>query len=655
MTSNITCPDCGAAFSRNDALARHRKKGICTEPGRRRRGRAKGHAATAKTADGVDEEYYEEDGDGPEEEEVSDEEGVIGHEDGLLALAAVVVDSHANPLAALYPTIPEYLLPPLPVVEALLDLHRQFDGASHSFLHPETFRRRVVAGLAPPGILSAIIWSALRHIDAEDPFFVPFAAHLLDPAYREAWQNYCLSWLDQESRHLRSDPMADLERLSDLARATTLIRYNVLALGYPDLHNRYRMELNVLFPRLLFGQLESDLAERPRDPTLWIREEERSRLCGFIILSDLLISEVMDQSPRLVDWDKCRVDPSTGRYIAQWANMRAPCPDTFFESIDPDWHEIPEGYPAVPTYPLGFYCSWMDLPRHSPEREAFLSDRITNLLDHGYTTAIIILSSTSGRMGRFKRTFAERGYLLCYPAPAGDKEAGLLRETAAGCLQDLWAHLDPKVAEMDTVGDGTGLRELASAAWGPHRGHRLLQILVAFHTLSLILNSPYDIIDSWAYDEITRPTDAELEAWPSSTAFVDACMHAVSVSRLVRSGIVAARTDLRALPPMWVEQVIRACWVHAVAIRKIGKLLAEGQVSEASEELASEALNGLLSDLEGAALGVAEIGSVWKHVGRAIETFTAMVSKNEGNGSVWVKLTEEESGLLKGKGRSGFG
>jgi hypothetical protein len=138
------------------------------------------------------------------------------------------------------------------------------------------------------------------------------------------------------------------------------------------------------------------------------------------------------------------------------------------------------------------------------------------------------------------------------------------------------------------------------------------------------MNTPPDIFQD---GKVPDPT------WPSSPSFVVAEANAIVTSRLMRSLLWVPTVDssglpitpegyrkivveeAKDLPPIWSVGVLRAAWVHCVAIKRFRTLLHNRTSSVDSTALASaiQTIKELVTDIESCLVGMAEAGGIWKN------------------------------------------
>jgi len=542
--------------------------------------------------------------------------------------SSFTTQSSGNPLHMLYPEFPPELLPPPGIVEILLDYHRRYDGVIHYLLHYPTLLADTLAGRASVGILATMMWGTLRVLDSQGPTVDGFPwARLHFPTYRADIENFCLGWIEKE--WLACQGEVGVKRLEDLARALVFGRCATLAMGLVEAHRDYHLKLSFeLFPRLKAGQLPGDLGPRPKDTLGWIRAEERTRLCSFLALSDIVISESIAHSRGIVT-DDVLIDPVTGVGNVPWTNMAIPCPDVFLDSVSTIKRPIPEADETAIT--MGVLYLHHTLPFESKLRRDFVATAIGGILTGGHTRSFSLLGSVWRQLGDYVRLCAAKKYLLCSP-PETDLKAVAAHKALTLCLEDYWDHMPENLAQLDTNADGEGLRTLAATFWGDFRAFGLVQSLVFQHMFALLLHSPYDIVDTFRYNVSDKSWDSALESWPFSESFVMAEAHAMTISRLIRSGIKmfddahrGIKADVRNLPPIWVVAIVRACWVHVIAIRKLRHLLRTTPLPAPSLEGALQSVSTLLEDVDATISGLNEYETVWKHNEGAIHVVMGLV------------------------------
>lgn len=176
----------------------------------------------------------------------------------------------------------------------------------------------------------------------------------------------------------------------------------------------------------------------------------------------------------------------------------------------------------------------------------------------------------------------------------------------------------------------------------------------------MILHTPRDLLEEY---EVPDPS------WPSSDAFVKAEANAIIISRLMRSLLSMPTVDAlglpldpeeyrklmaeeaKNLPPIWSVAVLRAAWVHCVAIRRFKDMLGQSQLLEVQQtEQAMKTMNELVTDIQGCLGGMAECGTVWKNTYQNYVIMSGAVErlmKDESGENAGPLLTKEEIAMLK--------
>ncbi|KAI9019917.1 hypothetical protein DFJ74DRAFT_142278 [Hyaloraphidium curvatum] len=556
----------------------------------------------------------------------------------------------------LYPDIPAHLLPPLPLVNVLIAHFHRYDGAYHSIFHIPSFRRRVENGTADPLTLASLMQLSLRMLDEMGPDAGGWRWAWLRSAHlRDGLSEFCRRRFGEElAKCLRPGSPNDLAKVTDLARAATLGRLGSIAGGSPSAAE-YHNALRGLFPMLRFGELPEDGAPCPPDDVPgWIAAQERTRLCCFMVVTEIVAGFflggplVLTPSLRGIPWDAAR-----GRFAEGWANMPMSVSDLLFDSLDPSAASVP---PHPAPLPLGLYFSWMDIPSGDPLRTAFLERAIGGLFESGCVGLQAVRSGIWGRFRRYEDLCAARGYALFRP-PESDPEATGIRDRLVTCLEDLWAHLPERVRTMDEAGDANGLTEVCSEHWGAYRAALIPQMLVFFHATHLLLHAPYDILGEWPFTDPSSPGFAALEDWPFSDAFIVAESHAITISRLVKSAVVTPggdlrKPDVRGTTPLWPTLVVRACWVHVIAIRKFRHILRTAPPDAPATQQAMSTVAALLQDIVALLADIPDAGNFWKHFRGAFNVICGLLERDqdvEDALDVWVRLTSEEAAVVKGR------
>lgn len=635
-----TCLSCAATFSRRDALMRHIKR------------TAGGACKSGTTAMATTEEEQEDDPQpvhSPEKSSAMDllalaasDGSVPGppafpamQEPSLLPHIGLPNNLYPGPFMAfpilqsppivtfhdLYPTIPSAFLPAFELVSHIISTYARYDGILHHTIHFPTFYSRVQAGTADPGILICLIWSTLRLLDDDGPAdsTLPIS-YLKTEAAMQSYKTLCMEWLYARLRLLAYS--TDIVALENVVQGLIFARSCALGLGDVHLHSSIQTELSRLFPRLRLGELEIDGPQLELDA--WIRREERRRIALFLASTDVIISDSLEVPRSLVV--SLFVDPITGVANEPWANLALPVTDTLFDLPDP---RSPD-----PEVTLGLYLSWAYLPISCPARTRMLEYGVGRILESGYTATLAMSAGIWRLVQDCVSWFADRRQLICFPK---DDEGRKVRAASLAAFQEIWANLPTAVRDLDAAADGPALNELTVAYWGPFRSGRLLHLLIFFHSSHALLHSPYDILATFLKPPPRSPI---LDTWPESPDFVAAEAHAIAASRLVRGGLMHdGKMEVRTLPPVWPTFILRACWVHVVAIRKL---------RAAYLDSALEVVSGLLHDVSGALLGMSEYGEYWRHTKGAVDSILGLLEA-EGD-SVWMRLGIEEAGRVKGLG-----
>lgn len=564
----------------------------------------------------------------------------------------------SNPLHKLYPDVPAEILPPLAICEILIDNHKRYNGVIHHVVHYPTFCKEVQSGKADVGVLSTMLWGSLRTLDPTGPEVGGWTWDMVrSEKVRKGFEAFCVAWVLKEVDECRPKTGGDddtlLRRLENLGKSLIFALCITLASGMVELHERFHKELLDLFPRLKFGQLPGDLVNRPASLAGWLRSECRARLCWYSLVTDIIISDSLEKERAIIPRGGLQdLDPLTGTSATlRGANMPVPCPDQEFDLEDP--RETSTEHPEPIS--IGLCLFWPNLPRNSPARQHYLSSGAGLLLCRGYTVSLTIKASMWCFVADYVDLCTERGYLVCFP-PEKDQEAVQAREKAVTALEDVWDAMPPEIVQLDGLADGAKLRQITGAAWASFREDKVVQILAYLHGFQLVLNSPYDLVNTWRYAPGDEPEDPNLETWPFSDRFVQAEAHAISISRLIRSGMARLKEDggdeaslsfdARTFPPIWAVLIARACWVHAIAIRKLRYVLRSAPLPLPSVQEALDALKALFGDIAGALVGMAELEDVWNHNKGAMEVIRGLVDRDDADEAVWMRLTVEETATL---------
>lgn len=574
------------------------------------------------------------------------------------------LDSYKTPLHTYYPEFPPDLLPPPQLIEILvMQFYRPFFGVIHYIISFPLFVMDVHAGTADVGILATILWSCLPVLDPVGPNFNGFTWDWLrSDEYATRLREFCLDWIAKKWEEMKESE--DIEQLSALARTLVFGRCNTLAYGFIDLHKEFHLKLAELFPRLKFGGLEGDIGPRPTERLAWIKAEERSRLANFLVMTDIVISESLEIPRRLVPVGGLPLDPKTGSSLVPWTGMRLPAGDKLFDLVNPRGSDVVTTVPADVTLGLGYF--WTSLSPEDPARVRALKRLAGGIIDKGgYTGSLVLVTGIWREVQDFVKLCSSRGYLLCSP-PETDEQACSARARILKAQRDVWEFYPRALVDLDAQADGHACKAICAEAWGEFRSAFLVHHLVFIHTYQLMMHLPYDLLMTEKYlsgggsgiGNKTPPRtllqqNTALEKWPFSDEFVLAEAHAMSVSRLIKSGISnsnpAQVPDVRSLPPIWCACIIRSCWVHVIAIRKLRHILRTTKLAEPSLMDALSAVSGLVEDIEAAVTGLARVGEVWKHNEGALHVVMNVLSKEDDG--VWIQLSQEEMAVLRGLNR----
>lgn len=590
--------------------------------------------------------------------------------------------------STLYPGIPDEFFPSFEVAEKLLETHFRYHHSAHSFIHIPTFMHRLRKGIVCPELVLALLWSGLVMLEP----WTEEAATLTKCMDEAALGIECLARIRTESERMfelaNHGYEPDANRAVDLLKATVTARAVLIGRGEPLL-NEFHNLMNHIYPFAKFGLLPGDdaRARNPRDLGGWIWAEERTRLSTVIAMIDAAISDVSRKLPLYLP-NRGRIAKVPGRNERSlgppppdpcpWLDMAVPCPDLAFDALPPapmtdaeeaQWHarDLAQGgiLDTIELRPVREVVSWIDFAPGSPERARVAEFAFGGLLRNGNSAFYVVFTEIWARVLVCRDYYSKFGFKLWNP-PTGNTEneikARELREQAVLVLQEFFASAPDELRELDANADGAGLRELAGRWWGRGRAHRLTHVLVFIHSLDLILNTPAGM---WL------DVDATEAAWPASEAFIQAEANAITISRLMRSllsmplSLAASNLpaeveqeryrrhlaqEARHLPPIWAIPVVRAAWVHCMAIRRFRMLLKQqATLDNAAVCEAIKTVKELVGDVEACLGGMAECGHVWKNAYAAYMIMRSVLARTltDQDPSGWALMTADEVGMLR--------
>lgn len=687
----FTCYMCGTSFSRKDALGRHVKRtaGTCGngEPPRQEpaaRGGSGGAASArrprlppsrgAPMPEPMYEPYF---GAVPDYMEAGLDSRTPETPMDLLAHAATSPASYLDlPAAAssrlvgatepecpccsglsvpihslhhLYPTIPPHLLPPIAFLDTLVSFYHRFEAAYQHIIHVYTFMEDIKAGKADLTVLFAVLECTVRHVEANGD--LPDSegwkwkwlqsAHVKD-GVKQFCRDMATARMEQAFRGELSNNMAALE---DLARGLHLARLASMSHGDAGSTQFYDSLLIELFPMLKFGEMRGDML--PLLPTTnCVAAEMRRRLCSVYVMGDVAGTDLLSSPIRLFPPSGVVRDPESGLFVPAWANMFAPCEDTVFDAM----RNGVEPATMVKELRIGDYYSWVERPVDDSDRVSFLKEAVGGFLTRGSTSAVNLSTSIWERALHYRLACRSKGYMLHAPPPS-DEQVSKQREVLLAACADFWKNLPVQVQQVDAESDCAALTHLSAQFYGPHMETQLAQHLVFWHIMTLGFHVPYDVLVE--QDPGKPMSQAELELWPFSQAFVEAQYHAIAVARIARAALITASDSMvtRSVPATWPQYVVRACFVNIIAIRKLRHLL---HLAPAGAELIDSAqitMSELLRDIAALVADFPMDGDLFEHFGRAAEVISGLLQKPQkvdDPDDVWVWLAPEDARKVKG-------
>lgn len=352
----------------------------------------------------------------------------------------------------------------------------------------------------------------------------------------------------------------------------------------------------------------------PDDLAAWIYAEEKARAHAWLQLWDTLSAELQGVVPTMVSngyilhggeirgSERASIDLEAEQTFepGTYGSVALPCSDLLFVSLpsatEPNetWLEH-DMYPNVLAWtpiPVSEAQTWLRLPVGSPARANAVSQLLGNTFyDPGFSMWTSVAMSFRVDLTRYRDFCYARGFKLNAPPIGWDPDSVKARELHDGLvvqLKDMWDTLPQEVKAADEKADVVSLVKIGSEYWSSSLAVHMFNCLVSIHGEFVMLNSPHDYLTD-LMEFATRVTSGlptndlldELLQWTSSSSFVIASSHAISVSKLARAlleieGSLDADGNpiklVKSLSSLWPVFLLRSAWVHVICILQLKKI-----------------------------------------------------------------------------------
>lgn len=169
------------------------------------------------------------------------------------------------------------------------------------------------------------------------------------------------------------------------------------------------------------------------------------------------------------------------------------------------------------------------------------------------------------------------------------------------------------------------------------------------HQLNLLLHAPYDVYHESTFDP--NHHRRQLEAWPFSDSFLDAQVHAASISGLIRAQLRLpwSQNFLLSL----VRVVARVVHIQVITARKLHKVATDPFLQPDQQLAARTSLETIKSDIDTliSSIELSEVTTRWGLHRASLPGLRSLARKAfemEGGEDVWVNFTPEELFAMKG-------